>query len=213
LKHILKKTEPPFILKSVAVSTYKELDNSEEGKKARGELRQALSQEQGYICCYCCQELDPRNSHIEHLRPQESYAHLSLDYTNLLVSCQGRLHKKEPRRCGMAKDDWFDEKLMVSPLSQDCERFFEYTLAGEILASKDPVKQQAAQETIDRLNLNDLKLQADRRAVFDEFFWEDLSLEDVAKLLKDFAETDANGHYQPFCPALTYLLRLEYAIL
>jgi uncharacterized protein (TIGR02646 family) len=212
LKHILKKTEPPSILKSVTVSTYKELDSSEQGKKARGELRQALSQEQGYICCYCCQELDPRNSHIEHFRPQESYAHLSLDYRNLLVSCQGRLQKKEPRRCGMAKDTWFDENLMVSPLSKDCEGFFEYTLAGEILATEDPAKQQAAQETIDRLNLNDLKLQADRKAAFDEFL-QDLSVEDAAKLLKDLAETDANGHYQPFCPALTYLLKLEYTIL
>jgi uncharacterized protein (TIGR02646 family) len=207
VKHIRKKPEPPSILTSLTVTTYKDLDNSEEGKKARGELRTVLSQEQGYICCYCCQKLDLNNSHIEHLRPRESYDHLSLEYNNLLVSCQGRLQKNEPRHCGMAKDAWFDENLMVSPLSSDCEDFFEYSLAGEILPTKNVNRGRAAKETIDRLKLNIPKLQAMRQAEIIPFFDIELSAEEVLKLIESFTNTNDQGYFQPFSPALIHLLQ------
>jgi uncharacterized protein (TIGR02646 family) len=212
VRHIRKKTEPPYILTSLTVATYKDLEKSEEGKKARGELRAILSQEQGYICCYCCQKLDLNNSHIEHLRPRESYAHLSLEHNNLLVSCQGRLQKNEPRHCGMAKDAWFDEDLLVSPLSADCEDFFEYSLAGEILPTKDVNRGKAAQTTIDRLQLNIPKLQAMRQAEITPLFDVELSTEEVLKLIESFATTDDQGYHQPFSPALVHLLKLEYSI-
>jgi uncharacterized protein (TIGR02646 family) len=212
VKHIRKKPQPPNVLKNLTVSTYKDLNKSEEGKKARGELRTILSQEQGYICCYCCQKLDPNDSHIEHLRPQKPYVHLSLDYNNLLVSCQGKLPNNEPRHCGMAKDDWFEENLMVSPLSHDCEDFFEYTLAGEIMATKDVSKNKAAQETIDRLDLNIDELKAMRLGNITPLFELELSTAEVWKLIESYAVTDDQGHYEPFSPALIHLLKLEYSI-
>lgn len=212
MRYIQKETEPPSILTSMTVFTYKDLDKSEEGKKARRELRKALSQEQGYICCYCCQKLDPNNSHIEHIRPRESYDHLSLDHNNLLVSCQGKLQKNEPRHCGMAKDAWFDEDLMVSPLSINCEEFFEYSLAGEILPTKDANRGKAAEETIHRLQLNSLKLQAMRQAEIMPLFDIELSIEEVLKLVESFTTTNNQGYYQPFSPALIHLLNLEYLI-
>jgi uncharacterized protein (TIGR02646 family) len=210
VRHIRKNPEPPSILKSLTVSTYKDLNESEEGKKARAEIRKTLSQEQGYICCYCCRTLDPNDSHIEHLRPQESYDHLSLEYNNLLVSCQGKLPNNEPRHCGMAKDAWFDEDLMVSPLSEDCEEFFEYSLAGEILPTKNANRSRAAQETIDRLQLNIPNLQNLREAAIIPYFEKDLPIEDVLRLIESF--TDTQGFYEPFAPALIHLLKLEYLI-
>jgi uncharacterized protein (TIGR02646 family) len=212
VKHIRKNQEPLSILTSLNVSTYKELNNSEEGKKARADLRKTLSQEQGYICCYCCRILDSDDSHIEHLRPQKPYDHLSLEYNNLLVSCQGKLPNNEPRHCGMAKDAWFDEDLMVSPLSKDCEEFFEYSLAGEILPTKDANRGKAAQETIDRLQLNIPKLQAMRQAEITPLFDVELSTDEVLKLIESFATTDDEGYYQPFGSALIHLLKLEYSI-
>jgi uncharacterized protein (TIGR02646 family) len=196
----------------LTVSTYKDLNESEEGKKARADLRKTLSQEQGYICCYCCRTLDPNDSHIEHIRPQESCAHLTLEYNNLLVSCQGKLQNNEPRHCGMAKDAWFDEDLMVSPLSEDCEEFFEYSLVGEILPTKNIPRSKAAQETINRLQLNIPNLQAMRQAEITPLFDVELSTEEVLKLIESFATTDEQGYYQPFSPALIHLLKLEYSI-
>ncbi|NEP57986.1 MAG: TIGR02646 family protein [Symploca sp. SIO2G7] len=68
--------------------------------------------------------------HIEHLKPQEKFPQLALDYNNLLASCQAERSKNPPPplRCGYKKDNWYDEKLFVSPLQPDCESFFRYTL-------------------------------------------------------------------------------------
>jgi uncharacterized protein (TIGR02646 family) len=85
-----------------------------------------LIAEQGHICCYCGGRIVPADSHIEHFKPQTEFADLELDYFNLLASCQNKLAPKEPRHCGMGKGDWFDDRLLVSPLIVDCENFFEY---------------------------------------------------------------------------------------
>jgi uncharacterized protein (TIGR02646 family) len=142
LKHIHKKPQPPAILQKITISTdqnpqltYKKLRS-----KKKQVLRQILSVEQGYICCYCGQRLVLENSHIEHIRPQSVFAELSLDYKNLLVSCQAELQPGDPMHCGKAKDNWFDEELLVSPLQENCADFFEYTLAGEILPTRDAAK-------------------------------------------------------------------------
>jgi uncharacterized protein (TIGR02646 family) len=212
VRHICKNPEPPSVLKSLTVSTYKDLNKSEEGKKARADLRKMLSQEQGYICCYCCRTLDSNDSHIEHLRPQKPYDHLTLEYNNLLVSCQGKLPNNEPRHCGMAKDAWFDEDLMVSPLSEDCEDCFEYSLAGEILPTKNVNRSRAAQKTIDRLQLNIRNLRDLREAAIIPYLEEDLSIEEVLRLIESFTVIDSQGCYEPFAPALIHLLKLEYSI-
>lgn len=55
--------------------------------KERKDLLDALIEEQGYICCYCGMEISDETSLVEHLTPQSSDPHLSLEYTNLLASC------------------------------------------------------------------------------------------------------------------------------
>jgi uncharacterized protein (TIGR02646 family) len=214
VKHIRKKPEPPNILQKIITPTTRNPTPtySKLRSKKKQELRKALSAEQGYICCYCEQRLAPDKSHIEHLQPKSVAAHLSLDYINLLVSCQAELQPGDPIHCGMAKDDWFDEKLMVSPLWEDCADFFEFSLAGEIMATKDANNSKAAQETIDRLNLNIDNLKAQRLAEITPLFELNLSIEEVQKLIKSYTLTDEQGCYQPFCSALIHLLKLEYSI-
>jgi uncharacterized protein (TIGR02646 family) len=214
LRHIRKNPEPPNILQKIntptnqnPTPTYNKLRS-----KKKQELRKVLAAEQGYICCYCGQRLVLEDSHIEHLQPQSTAAHLSLDYRNLLVSCQAELQPGDPKHCGMAKDNWFDEKLMVSPLWEDCAGFFEYSLAGEIMATNDVNKNRSSQETIDRLNLNIDKLKAMRIGEITPLFELELSIEEVQQLIESYAVTDDQGHHQPFGPALIHLLKLEYSI-
>ncbi len=47
---------------------------------------------------------------------------------------------------------------MVSPLEENCADFFRYTEDGQILATEELDKQNAAETTIDRLGLNIDKL-------------------------------------------------------
>jgi hypothetical protein len=101
---------------------------------------------------------------------------------------------------------------LVSPLSADCEEFFEYSLAGEILPTKNANRNKAAQETIDRLQLNIRNLRDLREAAIIPYLEKDLSIEEVLRLIESFTVTDAQGCYEPFAPTLIHLLKLEYSI-
>ena len=81
-------------------------------------VHESLLNEQGAICCYCERRVTMDDSHVEHFRPRE--IHNQLDYTNLLCSCVREGVAGEPRHCGHAKGNWFDENLLVSPLAPDC---------------------------------------------------------------------------------------------
>lgn len=53
-------------------------------------LRKRLLEDQGYICCYCGRSIkNDEHTKIEHIRCQENYRHLELDFNNMLVSCDG----------------------------------------------------------------------------------------------------------------------------
>jgi uncharacterized protein (TIGR02646 family) len=215
VKYILKTTEPEALAKFKAQAnddwqpTYDELRG-----KDKQQLHHHLITEQGYLCCYCGERIVQSDSHIEHFQPQTDYTHLELDYFNLLASCQQKIQPKEPRHCGMGKSDWFDERLLVSPLIPNCGDFFEYTDIGEILPTRSAEKVPAAIETIEKLKLNIPKLQAGRAGVIDSFyddpdFLSNLSDREIDKLVHYYSQTDNLGQYQPYCQVIVYLLRQE----
>lgn len=155
MKYICKTKEPGVLVKFKAQAnedwqpTYQTLRGQD-----KQELQSHLIAEQGHICCYCGERIAQSDSHIEHFRPQTAYPHLELDYFNLLASCQNQIKPKEPRHCGMGKGDWFDDRLLVSPLITNCVDFFEYTDRGEISPPRKPEKVAAAKKTIEKLGLN-----------------------------------------------------------
>ncbi|MGC1246781.1 MAG: retron system putative HNH endonuclease, partial [Spirulinaceae cyanobacterium] len=123
-------------------------------KKEKPLVHEFLLKEQGYICCYCGRQIGKNTSHIEHLKPRKLYPNLALNYNNMLASCKKETAPKEPQHCGVKKGDWYDENLMISPLSKNCGDFFIYTDDGQMLPSKELNKQVAAATTIDKLGLN-----------------------------------------------------------
>jgi uncharacterized protein (TIGR02646 family) len=215
VKYIFKTTEPDALAKFKAQAnedwqpSYAELRGQD-----KQQLHHHLIAEQGHICCYCGERIVQTDSHIEHFQPQNDYAHLELDYFNLLASCQQKIEPKHPRHCGMGKSDWFDQELLVSPLISDCADFFEYTDLGEILPTCRSAQSAAAQETIDRLRLNIPKLQAGRAGVIDSFYDEPdflstLADDEIEKLIHYYSHIDSNGQYQPYCQVIIYLLQQE----
>ena len=216
MKYIKKGEEPESFKtwKALARTTpnwgYSYLQNPE-----KRELHEALIREQGYICCYCGMRITRESSHIEHLKPQSiPDPDLSVEYTNLLASCQREREPKKPIHCGVAKDDWYDENLMVSPLNSNCIDFFIYTDDGQILATDASEKNVAATKTIKQLRLDIPKLKAMREEVIknllvglDVFT---LTEEEKQKLLQGFEQPDANGRYEEFCSAIAYILQLYF---
>jgi|688.fasta_scaffold35067_1 uncharacterized protein (TIGR02646 family) len=183
-------------------------------------VHKSLLKEQGYICCYCQRRIDLNNSHIEHFKPKDEnyYPELSLEYTNFLASCQKekinietseekiREYGEIPVHCGHAKGNWYDEKLTVSPLLQNCTDYFRYTEAGEILPSEDPDKNEAAKVTIEKLGLD--KLNDKRQAVIKGLFGEEkLSKEEIEIFINNLDQRNPEDQYDEFCNVLIYVLK------
>jgi uncharacterized protein (TIGR02646 family) len=171
----------------------------------------SLLEEQGYICCYCGERINLKNSHIEHLKPKRFFQDLALDYTNLLASCQGGIDEAPPRQihCGHKKGDWYNSRLLVSPLNPECETYFRYTSAGEILPGGHPQKRTTAAVTIRKLGLATDRLIAARRRALQAILEiiDTISEEEGRQLISELEKTDSKGRNSPFCEAVVSVLR------
>lgn len=201
MKHIVKNQNTPEFDEWKASAkddwqpTYENLRGT-----TKEEVKNSLMKEQGYICCYCERRLTDGDSHIEHFNPQSNNAVDPLNYSNMLCSCQDRLEKGEPRHCGVLKDNWFDNQLLVSPLAPDCERHFAYTADGEILGSDD-----AARMTIAKLGLNINKLSALRKGAIEPFLDENLSEQEYSQFVSDYLGKNTDGMFVEFWTTIDYI--------
>ena len=207
MKYIQKGNEPPEFTQwkeqqkplGVKYCNYEYLQNPEKRL-----THEALLREQGYICCYCCQRIDKKTSHIEHLEPQsKTEVELSVDYANLLTSC-GR-DGNWPNHCGHKRGN---KPIPVSPLLGNCEAFFRYSGGGEILPTNASDKKAAAETTIDILGLNAYDLKKMRIEAID--VWIGMTEEEAQLVAQDFQQQDPEGKYQPFCMAVLYYLKEYY---
>lgn len=207
MRFIIKTTEPQEFSDWKAkandnwIPTWDNLGNPE-----KQFLLNSLINEQGHICCYCGKSIELGDCHIEHFKPRSHYLALSLDYTNLLVSCNGMTSN---RHCGHKKDNWFDEDKLICPLSPDCESYFEFTSAGEIINVNEPDKEAASRETILKLNLNHDNLVRRRRAALKGFLdiIDALSEDEINLFIDTLDLVDENGKLAPFCFAVKYVLQ------
>ncbi|PSF39011.1 TIGR02646 family protein [Aphanothece hegewaldii CCALA 016] len=187
--------------------TWKEFQNPE-----KKQLHQTLLKEQGYICCYCGRKIIIEQSHIEHFKPKRLYPQLTFEYSNLIVSCEKDTEESPPAiHCGHQKDEWFDEKLLVSPLLKNCVDFFRYAEDGQILSSDKIKNKKAAQTTIGKLRLNIPKLRKRRRAAIEAILpiLDNVTSNEIKKLITGFETIDSEGQYTEFCFVIVDVLK-EY---
>jgi uncharacterized protein (TIGR02646 family) len=170
------------------------------GDKVR--LKYALIEEQGALCCYCGRRIDRLGSHIEHFRPQKNYEELDVDYKNLHASCMGETDETRPRvpmHCGHAKGDKFDEALHISPLDENCEKKFKYTLSGKVLPCGDDEK---SKYMIDLLKLNAGSLVNLRKSVlnslFPSEFIDSASDDELQTMRSAFEARNESGTFEEF---------------
>lgn len=218
MKRIYKNDEPQEILqwkskfknKNGRVPRYSDL-NEVENLPHKILLKNSLLSEQGHICCYCCKLIRTDNSHIEHIRPKErdEYRAISLEYENLLASCQGYHDREE--NCGHSKDNAFNEELFVSPLEENCESLFEFSDRGKIKAADG---NERAAYTIEILNLDTEQLNAARtEAMWVSGAMDELTEDECRRLLDKFQSVDERGRYAGFSDAIVYQLKKQLAYL
>jgi uncharacterized protein (TIGR02646 family) len=169
---------------------------------SKSELRGVLLQEQGFLCCYCQQQI-PHNERtvIEHLKPKSNpqFQHLLFDYTNLLACCHGieanESTRVTPSFCGHRKDN---EVLSVEPTQPDCASYFNYTFKFDPenpkveidVADLDEIHRHSIEGI---LGLNEAKLCNMRGAVLSAVIFDEnkafLDVESMQMLLDDLKST------------------------
>jgi uncharacterized protein (TIGR02646 family) len=193
MKHIQKQAEPKdFTSWKSRPRAYDRFKKTASIKKV---VKDALMQEQGYLCCYCERSLTDDDSHIEHFQPRQKTATDPLDFNNLLCSCQKDLMPGEPRHCGNSKSN-FDANLLISPFDSTCETRFMFTADGYIQAAQDT--DAVAQKTLEVLQLDIPKLRALRRSAIAPFLEPDLSDAELQLFVKGYLEKSESGQYSEF---------------
>lgn len=214
MKRIVKRPEPRSFSewKGLINDNYQPDWNDMPGDVKRL-LHRQLIEEQGWICCYCNCEIGHQTSHVEHLEPRNwdggqktQYRDCQFEYDNLMSSCGRNRQRREPLHCGAAKGSWYDESLMVSPLSARCEQRFRYSADGCIREASH--NDEAAKTTIRKLNLHLDKLNRMRKGAIDGALdnIDDLDSDDLRRLITGFSQPDQNGRYHPFCMAIAQVL-------
>lgn len=177
--YIKKGGEPEFLTefkKKYPAKTYE----SKEFDEYRTPLNFCLRKEQKGLCAYCCTRIETEKAHNEHIEPQhpgKHASHRSLDYTNIVASCNN------PKTCGSKKGNSYDADQFISPLDERCENIFTYYPDGLM---------EGNQYTIDLLNLNEFGLKNARRAVYKKL--QQLDKETIAMVYMD----EEDEEFQPF---------------
>ena len=149
------------------------LDDDPRDKRA---VRDALLQDQGFLCCYCMRRIEPgkHQIRIEHFQSQSSAPERDMDWDNLLAACSGARKLR-----GRAKDDAAARKVPRSEQTCDNRKGDEAITINPIDASVEAIRYlndgrihhpiARLQEDIDeRLNLNVRFLVEDRIAAREE---------------------------------------------
>ncbi len=194
---ILDRFKKDFKIKNGVDARYNDFRKS--GKYH--DIKEILIEEQYGLCCYCTNKIDDYNSHIEHFIPQSLDYTKDLEYSNMIVSCDG--YKGNRNNCGHKKEDYYEEKI-ISPLEINCEENFKYLINGEITSDITNVR---AKKTIEVLNLDSYLLNRARRsAIYTSGIFEKDFDEQKEQLIEIF-ETPENGRLKPFSPVILYCIK------
>jgi len=166
------------------------------------ELKEALLNEQGYLCCYCMNGIKDDNMKIEHYKPRSIYPALKMEYTNLFAACKGDFCWD--KHCDTKKEN---TELNIHPADprNNCEKIIGYSTSGKLTY---PDKYKIDIEEI--LNLNNSVLIANRH---EALFGAILALKKIKfkkgkilKLIYRYSTKSNRGKFYPYCNAILWLL-------
>lgn len=136
------KEEPNFFIeKRRKVKNHKQSNAWAEISDIRTKLRYfILKTEQQSMCVYCEKGIssDAKKSNIDHFKTRKTHPELTLEYENLLVSCNNHLHCSNKKdNYGLKKDDF---KEIINPALDEIKESFTYTTFGELVATNNKAK-------------------------------------------------------------------------
>lgn len=172
------------------------------------ELRDALLEEQGYICAYCMRRIPAKDvkvdatSKIEHIKSQEDRPDLQLNYANMAICCPGNLY--DEAHCDKLKGS---NSVSFNLHTPDLQNSIAYdSLDGSIRSSN----QTWNEEVNKMLNLNHGLLKANRKEALEsviEFLntagW---STKTINAKLKEWRQRNSEEKHIQFCGIVIWYL-------
>jgi uncharacterized protein (TIGR02646 family) len=172
----------------------------------RQEVRQHALKEQFHLCAYCCQRIEDIDiCHNEHLEAQSLNPKRTLDFTNIIASCNTL------NQCGKAHES---QPLPLTPLMKECETELRFKISGRVEGLSE-----RAIATIKVLNLGDYEqnnraLIQKRKQLVNTLLWtnsinpdEGLEDEELLKLLIEELAKPQKDLLDPFAPVVINILR------
>ena len=209
---IKKGAEPRSLIKH-RKTAHNDYDNYDE----KEDLRQALVDEQRWLCCYCMGRIRPHinSMKIEHWQSQVRYPDKQLDYKNLLGACLGGNGKPVCLQHCDTRKGARDLKWNPANPSHRIEVRVQYGADGSINADDADFNKQIN----DVLNLNLPSLKNSRKSSLGGFldWWgkEKARIDGPVPRERFVRErerlTTGDGQLQPFCQVVVWYLdkRLE----
>jgi uncharacterized protein (TIGR02646 family) len=181
--------------------------------QALPELRQALLEEQGYICAYCMRRIPVRDrlqarnddigetSRIEHIHSRERYTERALDYTNMVICCPGMIDGTA--HCDRSKAN---QDISFTPLEAHIQSSITYgTKDGEIKSDNRAWNGEiniALARNNPLLKRNRVQVLAGIRAVLEKKKWKKTELEKRLEEWQGFKD----GKKKPYCGIVIWYL-------
>lgn len=130
-------------------------------KERQGEVKRAIRlacrSEQRGLCAFCCRPIGLDNSHNAHLESQDMHSELSLNWDNIVASCDSR------NSCGKSQGN---NSLPLSPLMEECEHELVFYQSGSVKGLAERAK-----EAIRILNLDCDELRSRRKKAIRDFLY------------------------------------------
>jgi len=146
-----------------------------------------LMKEQNYQCAYTEIYIEPEDSHIDHFKKQsflrkKLFSITIFEWNNLLTSCNSEFYGARFKDKNITCNDY---KELIDPVSDDPQKYFDYSITGEILVGENDAK---ANNTLRLFNLNDYSLVQQRQAVAIQVksMYKQFSVDEIVKYIGKF---------------------------
>jgi len=120
-----------------SLRTYRSTPGAAYDSCNKTDIREALLNEQGYLCAYCMRRIKSKTTDIEHYLAQSNDPKLKLNYRNMLGVCnvsEGMPSKEQ--HCDKSRGN---QILSINPLGKGCENEIKYGSDGEIYSGNSSV--------------------------------------------------------------------------
>lgn len=174
----------------------------------RQDIREACTQEQHFLCAYCCTEITGSNADTmnEHVEAQRLAPQRSLDFSNIVASCT------TPKQCDNSHDS---QPLPLTPLMDECETELRFKISGRVEGLTERARESIRVLNLGESEASNKQLVAKRKQLSEALLWTNgidpsEGLEDEELLLvvvEDLLTPDADGRLQPFAPVVANILR------